>query len=107
MCWKKEFRLVGKEIQAKNVDIHGFSHCVYSQVEPRGGEGRWYPLAGYHKYARDGEMYVGRGDLRSPTLQAILAGTRIGFYSVQKDEFIQIVRGFRCKEVPMTPECGR
>ncbi len=50
MCWRREYRVVKGEMQARNVDIHGFSHRVYSQREPRGGEKVWYPYKGYHKY---------------------------------------------------------
>lgn len=53
MCWRREYRVVEGEVQARNVDVHGFSHCVYSQTEPRGGEKRWYPYKGYWKYHRD------------------------------------------------------
>lgn len=44
-------------VEARNVDVHGFSHCVYSQREPKGGEGTWYPYAGYHKY-HDGLAFL-------------------------------------------------
>ena len=53
MCYRREYRVTEEGIvEARNVDIHGFSHCVYSQTEPRGGTGRWYPYTGYYKYHR-------------------------------------------------------
>ena len=52
MCWRREYRIVGEEVEARNIDVHGFSHCVYSQTGIRGGEGLWYPYKGYWKYHR-------------------------------------------------------